>query len=117
MTELAFLFSKAVESCNRGASTLDFEDSFVELLRHIELHPDSSAEAEKMFLSSLHERPTPWELISFCMHRLRWQKVAEEARALANEAEDPRNRRVYELILESFKNEWEDKALYSLYST
>lgn len=66
-----------------------------------------------IFLAALTARSTPWELISYCMYELRWPSVKRKAEQLRDEASDPRNRRVMELILESFDDNWEDRVLYS----
>ena len=57
-----------------------YEPLLVDLLRHIEAHPEGRTEFVDVFLSILgtpgHEPlDAPWEVLSFCMHALRWPEV------------------------------------------
>ena len=116
MKELLQLFSEAEAACNQGKSTADFEAPFVRLLQYIKEHPESRNAAEGRFLAGLHARTTPWELISFCMHELRWEPVRQAIEQLMRHATDPRNQRVLRLIVESFDDQWDERQLYSYYS-
>lgn len=116
MEELFRRFSEAERACNQGESTADFEEPFVRLLQYINEHPELRNVAEGMFLSGLHARITPWELISFCMHELRWQGVRDAVLQRSRDAIDPRNQRVLSLIVKSFDDDWSERELYSYYS-
>ena len=113
MDELRRLFERAIAECDQGESTVDFEGSFVALLDHIKQHREIRGQTEALFLEALSASPTPWELISFCMHELRWQAVQDRAEALRAEANDPRAKRVFDLILEAFREDWDQRDMYS----
>lgn len=113
MKELRRLFEYAIEQCEQGISTLDFEDSFVEMLDYVKHHSELREQAEKLFMEALSMSPTPWELMSFCMHELRWQAVRDRAEALRAEASDPRVERIFSLILEAFQSDWDGREMYS----
>lgn len=116
MNDLIAHFGDAVAACERGCSTVDFEAQFVRLLEYIEAHPELKPEAESLFLSALLQAPTPWELISFCMHKLRWQGVYDAANEILESQRELRSRRILTLILEAYREDWEDAELYSYYS-
>lgn len=116
MSKLTTCFRDAVAACERGYSTVDFEAQFVRLLEYIEAHPELKPEAESLFLSALLQAPTPWELISFCMHKLRWQGVYDAANEILENQRELRSRRILTLILGAFRDDWEDVDLYSYYS-
>lgn len=50
------------------------------------------------------------QLVEYCMHELRWPEIEAAARVKLAAAEDPRSRIVFEHILESFQDDWDDEG-------
>jgi hypothetical protein len=113
MDELEKLYRTAVSACDEGVSTADFERSFIGFLNYIECHPSLREQAEALLLDGLCSTPTPWELVSFCMHALRWERIKQKVEAQRTRAGDPRAQRALDLILDSFSDEWDQRDLYS----
>ena len=111
------LFEAAMNACEKGASAADFEDAFVNLLRYITCHPGSRAKAENLFIGALDFKVTPWEVIAFCMHELRWDRIRREIESRARKATDPRSQRVLGLMRESFEDRWDQREMYSYYTS
>jgi hypothetical protein len=108
------LFSEAEIACDRGFSTVDFEPAFVRLLEFINEHPQCKVVAERRFLVGMVDASLCWELISFCMHSLKFEAVKEEANRLI----DPRRPRGWgplSSIVASFDDDWEDADMYDYY--
>ena len=113
MSEFERLFANAVAACDSGASTSDFEAEFARVLKFAKQHPELRKQIEAVFVNALADTPTPWELIGFCMHALRWASVRATAESMRTRASDPRSERVYRLVLEAFDDNWDQREMYS----
>ena len=109
------LFDAANRACNDGESASDFEEAFVVLLTYLEQHLECRPRAELRFVEGVREGKLCWELITFCMHKLRLDGVRQETiRALAALG-DARNAAALSHVLESFEDAWEDADMYAHY--
>lgn len=109
------LFGDASRACEEGQSTADFEPTFVALLNYLEQHPSCHMHAEHRFIEGIREGNLGWELVSFCMHKLRLEAVRNEAVRALNAPQDPRSVVVLSHVLESFEDAWEDADMYPYY--
>jgi hypothetical protein len=113
---------KFVELCDIASqksrteiSTRDFEDSFVDVLTHIKNNMKNKNEYVVYFVRLVISEHVPHELISFCMHELRWEEVKDTAICEINKAEDFRVKNVMCDIIEAFSMDWDGKDLYAYY--
>jgi hypothetical protein len=66
------LCSQAEEACDGP----DLDPTLVEFLRLVESCPEARPELTACFIDLVrHPRRGPWEVVEFCMHRLRWAGV------------------------------------------
>ena len=97
-----------------------YEPLLVDLLRHIEAHPEGRTEFVDVFLSILgtpgHEPlDAPWEVLSFCMHALRWPEVKEAAEAALRErvrANDWRAVNIFQDYVNAFEDDWTTAVVF-----
>lgn len=109
------LFDAATVACERGDSTTDFEPALARLLRHLETHPECRAAAERRFIDGIRGGTLGWEVVSYCMHALRWDSVRREALRLLEGSAAPSVERALHHIVESFEDDWEDADMYERY--
>jgi hypothetical protein len=109
------LFSAANKACEEGQSIADFEPAFVALLNYLDQHPGCHAYAEHSFVEDIRGGNFCWELVSFCMHKLRLEAVRDEAVRALSTLHDPRSKAVLSHVLESFEDEWKDADMYAYY--
>ena len=98
-----------------------YEPMLVDLLRHIEAHPEGRTEFVDVFLSILgtpgHEPiDAPWEVLSFCMHALRWPEVKDAAEAALRErvrANDWRAVNIFQDYVNAFEDDWTTAIVFA----
>jgi hypothetical protein len=99
--------------------TPDLERFGLEILNLIEGHSDIRTDFEAAFCELWQRTPdTPWEIVMFCMHTLRWLNVRrfyEQQLQSAVARQDWRAEPVARRILDSFNDEWEDRDLFPYY--
>jgi hypothetical protein len=102
-----------------STGTPDLEPFGLRILELVRAHPELRTEFERAFCE-LWRRPDvgPWELVMFCMHSLRWPEVQryyerELQRTIAQE--DFRAHPIARDIVDSFRDDWEDRDLFPFY--
>lgn len=115
--EFLLLLKSAEETCYKSISTTEYEPIFRKVLQFIETHTEHQS-FFKGILVEMVTSPTlgPWELIPFCMHRLRWGEIKDAAQKELDSHEDWRVKNVMSKIIDSFSDDWQDADLYQLYS-
>jgi hypothetical protein len=86
-----------------------------QILSLIERHPERRSDFERAFCDLWQTPFGPWELISFCMHTLRWPVVRqfiERAFREAEQRQDWRSLPIASHILASFSDDWPDADLF-----
>ena len=110
--ELQTLFGRAKSACDDDG--VDMEQRFIALLEYLKQHPELRQAAEARFIAGL-DGDLCWELISFCMHSLRYDAVREACNQQLHAADDPRDWSFLNSIIDSFGDDWEDRDLYDYY--
>jgi hypothetical protein len=115
LAQMHELFDAANRACNAGESASDFESAFVALLSYLEDHPRCMPSAELRFILGIREGTLCWELISFCMHKLRLEAVRAEVVRAIDALGGPRDAAALSHVLEAFEDAWEDAESYAFY--
>ena len=111
--------AKNAYSSAESTGTPSLEPFGLRILELVRLHPENRAEFERAFCE-LWKRPDagPWELVMFCMHSLRWseaQQYYERELQSAIARQDWRAIPVARGILDSFRDDWENRDLFPFY--
>jgi hypothetical protein len=113
------LGEQATNDCDHGQGTRDFEASFIAVLKFLSDGRNDSIRdlVVRDFIDSLSGKPSlPWELISFCMHRLRWMEVYDAAGELLQKASDFRVKSVMAHIRAAYSDDWYEAQMYAHFS-
>jgi hypothetical protein len=87
------------------------EPEYSSVLDHIIAHPEYRKQfGTEMLKMADFPGDISAQLVEYCMHELRWPEVEAAARVKLAAAEDPRSRSVFEHILESFQDGWDDEG-------
>ena len=116
------LCDEALDAAKRGnwLHAADIEPACLQLLQLIQTHPDRRQDFERAFCDLWSRQNVhAADIISFCMHTLRWPIVrefmqAERQAALAAKPHDSLFIHA-ESVLESFSDDWEHTDLYPHY--
>ena len=113
VVEFRRLCEKAIIACDTLDSTDDFEPDFINVLIFIREHPLMESAFKQVFLDMLEYKDgVPYELLSFCMHELRWEEIKMGAEQRLNNEDSPRVHSVMENIIDSFTEGWRSKITY-----
>lgn len=109
--EIKHLFELAEERLTQTLNAPDLVPYGMSILSLIEDSSESRENLSEIFKSAWEQHWGPYELIAFCMHKLKWSesKVYFEVvsrRAIARN--DWRAVSCLNTILEAFEDEWED---------
>ena len=102
-------------NCSESRGTPDLVPYGHRILTLIERHPERRSDFERAFCDLWQTHIGPWELISFCMHTLRWPVVRqfiESAFHDAQQRQDWRSIPIASHILASFNDDWEHADLF-----
>jgi hypothetical protein len=108
---------EAKEACEQMGSATEFEPYLLSVLTHVKAHPSLKVNFRAAFIQMLSDPSKgPWELITFCMHELRWPEVEAAAHARLMSASDWRIKNVMADVIDAFSDKWGEAELYSYYS-
>ena len=107
----------AQSSWQEGASTCDFEKAFLAVMEYVYEHSECVPQLTGIFVELLNDPDfEACELISFCMHELRWERIREEAERLLDNTDDFRVKVVMADVVEAFGDEWSGRDVYVYYN-
>lgn len=113
VVEFRRLCDKAIVASDTLDSTEDFEPDFINVLEFIREHPSIESDIKQVFIDMLGRKDgVPYELLSFCMHELRWVEIKDAAEQRFNSESSPRVLAVMENIIDSFSEGWSSKITY-----
>ena len=107
------LMADAESCCRQGESTEHFEPALSKLVAYLQANPDIRALAESRFVPGITTASLCWELVAFCMHILRFERVRTEVEQLLRHRPNPRSMGYLSNILRSFDDDWEDRELFA----
>ncbi|MCH8512811.1 MAG: hypothetical protein LAT83_14340 [Kiritimatiellae bacterium] len=114
--ELEKLCNEAEHVWQKGLSSRDFENQFVTVLNFLGNHSEDQPQLIKVFVKILEDKEfMACDLISFCMHQMRWKEIKEKALQLLVSSEDFREKQAMADIVASYENNWSGSDLYSYY--
>ena len=115
-TKLGQLFERARTACEQGISTRDFEPILTELLDYILEHPSCHKQARTLLIRAVSAPDVCWELVAFCLHELRWEDVAQEARTIIFSSPAPSTKAAQLHILAAMNDNWDGRDLFVRFS-
>lgn len=117
MTEFDDLYARAQVSVRDHDDATMYEPDLLNVLEYIKQHPSDTAHVKAIFCRDIEEGTRiPFQLIGYCMHELRWPEVlAAAVRRKAREAGNPHGRRLAELIIEAYNDDWDCHLMFDYY--
>ena len=114
--ELRSLFNAAAAMSLAVSCRLDAEPEMAKFLAAVKAHPEEREFVVGLFLGSFsdsfHMRAAPMDLLMDCMSDLRWPEIRNFAIQKRNEDIDAHGvscYAVWDVVLESFEDDWREK--------
>jgi hypothetical protein len=112
---LRTLFREAWDKLDAAVSLDEAEPQMVALLEEIKTHEEHRAIALELFRNALLSRRSPWEMVQFCMHDLRWPEMRDWLEKRHDECDSIDECDFWVQQLDAFKDDWEDAVFYHRY--
>ena len=109
------LIKKIQETLDADYDVALIEEDCIGLMNLISENPSNRMLFERHIVALIGSTKIPFEPIEFCMHVLRWDNVRHRVSELKEEANDLRTKRVLEIILESFDDDWYGRQMYNYF--
>ena len=117
--EIEFFWSlveHATRALNQGVSTSDFEPDFVKVVEFVKGHEDLRSEFTREIRRMIEgEAPVPEELLTFCIHALRWPELKKIAENAYETRQDLPAKMFLTDVLDAFSDNWKSTELYKYF--
>lgn len=120
MAVMGEFFDLAANAERIYSETLDIskvEPEFEKVLTLIQAHPECHVEFVDGFIEILKDaKKGPSELVSFCVHELRWNDLRSRLLEWMKTERSERVRPVLRDVLEAFEDDWRDADMFRHFS-